>query len=86
MIRRITRKMRRDSKKNVNPLEELLIIIKQYFPKLTDWIDNLTDSRNQSYVTYDLKICLLGNLSVIFSSWIIPNLLSLLKLWSSTVE
>ena len=69
MIRRITRKMRRDSKKNVNPLEELLIIIKQYFPKLTDWIDNLTDSRNQSYVTYDLKICLLTQILAFCSSY-----------------
>ena len=69
MIRRITRKMRRDSRKNVNPLEELLIIIKQYFPKLTDWIDNLTDSRNQSYVTYDLKICLLTQILAFCSSY-----------------
>lgn len=33
--KRITRKMRRELKNTVNPLEELLIIIKQYFPKLT---------------------------------------------------
>lgn len=39
--------MRRELKQTFNPLEELLIIIKQYFPKLTSWIDNLTDSRNQ---------------------------------------
>lgn len=56
---RITRKMKRELKNAVNPLEELIIIIKQYFPKLTKWIDNLTDTRNQSYVTYDLKVCLL---------------------------
>ena len=29
---RVTRKMLREQKNNVNPLEELLIIIKQYFP------------------------------------------------------
>ena len=68
MIRRITRKMRRELKNKVNPLEELLIIIKQYFPKLIDWIDNLTDSRNQSYVTYDLKICLLTQILAFCSS------------------
>ena len=51
--------MRRELKKAVNPLEELLIIIKQYFSKFFDLLDNLTDTRNQSYITYDLKICLL---------------------------
>lgn len=55
---KITRKMRRELRKAVNPLEELLIIIKQYFPKFYVLLDNLTDTRNQSYVTYDLKICL----------------------------
>ena len=59
MKQRITRKMRRELKKAVNPLEELLIIIKQYFPKFYSLLDNLTDTRNQSYITYDLKICLL---------------------------
>lgn len=56
---KITRKMRRELRKAVNPLEELLIIIKQYFPKFYVLLDNLTDTRNQSYVTYDLKICLI---------------------------
>ena len=59
MKQRITRKMRRELKNAVNPLEELLIIIKQYFPKLLKWIDDLTDTRHQSYITYDLKVCLL---------------------------
>lgn len=56
---KITRKMRRELRKAVNPLEELLIIIKQYFPKFYVLLDNLTDTRNQSYVAYDLKICLI---------------------------
>lgn len=56
---KITRKMRRELRKAVNPLEELLIIIKQYFPKFYVLLNNLTDTRNQSYVTYDLKICLI---------------------------
>lgn len=66
---RITRKMKRELKQAVNPLEELLIIIKQYFPKLTSWIDNLTDSRNQSYITYDIKVCLLTQLLAFCSSY-----------------
>ena len=55
MKKRITRKMRRELKNAVYPLEELLIIIKQYFPKLTNWIDNLTDTRHQSYVKFERK-------------------------------
>ena len=66
---RITRKMRRELKNAVNPLEELLIIIKQYFPKLTSWIDNLTDTRHQSYITYDFKICLLTQILAFCSSY-----------------
>ena len=56
MKKRITRKMRRELKNAVNPLEELLIIMKQYFPKLTNWIDNLTDTRHQSYAIYDSRV------------------------------
>ena len=48
---RITRKMIRDRRKNINPLNELLIIINQYFPNFYNWFDSLTDSRNKSYVT-----------------------------------
>lgn len=66
---RITRKMKRELKSAVNPLEELLIIIKQYFPKLTSWIDNLTDTRNQSYITYDIKVCLLTQILAFCSSY-----------------
>jgi len=66
---RITIKMKRELKSSVNQLEELLIIIKQYFPKLTVWIDNLTDTRNQSYITYDFKICLLTQILAFCSSY-----------------
>ena len=69
MKKRITRKMRRELKNAVNPLEELLIIIKQYFPKLTNWIDELTDTRHQSYITYDFKICLLTQILAFCSSY-----------------
>lgn len=69
MKQRITRKMKRELKSAVNPLEELLIIIKQYFPKLTSWIDNLTDIRHQSYITYDFKVCLLTQILAFCSSY-----------------
>lgn len=69
MKQRITRKMRRELKQAVNPLEELLIIINQYFPKLTNLIDNLTDTRNQSYIKYDFKICLLIQILAFCSSY-----------------
>ena len=69
MKQRITRKMRRELKKAVNPLEELLIIMKQYFPKLNTWIDNLTDNRNQSYVKYDLKVCILTQILAFCSGY-----------------
>ena len=69
MKQRVTRKMRRELKNAVNPLEELLIIMKQYFPKLTQWIDNLTDKRNQSYTKYDFKVCLLTQILAFCSSY-----------------
>jgi hypothetical protein len=69
MKQRITRKIIRERKKSINPLEELLIITKQYFPKLTDWIDNLTDTRNQSYIKYDFKVCLLTQILAFCSSY-----------------
>ena len=69
MKKRITRKMRRELKNSVNPLEELLIIMKQYFPKLTNWIADLTDTRNQSYVKYDLKVCFLTQILALCSAY-----------------
>lgn len=62
MKRRITRKMIRERKNAVNPLEELLIIIKQYFPNFYNMLDNLTDTRNKSYITYDLKVCIMSQI------------------------
>lgn len=51
--------MRRELKKDVNSLEKLLVLIKQYFSKFYDLLDKLTNNRNLSYITYDLKVCLL---------------------------
>lgn len=67
MKARITRKIKRELKKAVNPLEELLIISNQYFPKLHYMLDNLTDTRNQSYITYDIKICILTRILALCS-------------------
>jgi hypothetical protein len=64
---RITRKMKRELKNAVNPLEELLIIIKQYFPKFYNWLDSLTDTRNKSYITYDIKVCVLTRILALCS-------------------
>ena len=64
---RMTRKIKRELKKSVNPLEELLIIIKQYFPNFYNLLDNLTDNRNQSYVTYDIKVCILTRILALCS-------------------
>lgn len=69
MKQRRTRKMIRELKKAVNPLEELLIIINQYFPNLKKWIDNLSDTRHQSYVKYDLKVCLLTQILAFCSGY-----------------
>lgn len=64
---RKTRKLKRELKKAVNPLEELLIIIKQYFPNFYNWISSLTDTRNNSYITYSLKICILTRILALCS-------------------
>ena len=47
---------RREKKKEINILEELVIIIKQYFPELINKFEGLTDVRNQSYVKYQMKV------------------------------
>lgn len=54
----MNRKQRRELRKDKNLVNELYSIIVKYFPKLLDMFDNLTDTRNQSYVTYSMKaIC-----------------------------
>lgn len=64
---RMTRKMKRDKRKKVNPLNELLTIINQYFPNFYNWLDNLTDNRNKSYITYDVKVCLVTRILALCS-------------------
>ena len=54
----MNRKMRRELRKDKNLIKELYSIIVKYLPRLLNLFDNLTDNRNQSYVTYKMKtIC-----------------------------
>ena len=52
----MNRKEKRDKKKELNILSDVLTIINQYFPKLISRFDGLTDLRHQSYVTYKMKV------------------------------
>ena len=54
----MNRKMRRELRKNKNLVKELYSIIQKYLPKLLQKFEELTDTRNQSYITYSMKtIC-----------------------------
>ena len=50
----MNRKERRT--KEINLLESLVQIMKQYFPELINKFNELTDLRNQSYVKYQMKV------------------------------
>lgn len=50
----MNRKERRT--KEINLLESLVQIMKQYFPELISKFNELTDLRNQSYVKYQMKV------------------------------
>lgn len=49
------RETRRQLIKDKNLVKEIVRIIRKYFPLLDDIISNLTDKRNQSYITYNMK-------------------------------
>ena len=54
----MNRKERRTLRKDKDLIKELYFIILKYFPQLLNMFENLTDIRNQSYVTYKMKtIC-----------------------------
>ena len=54
----MNRKMRRELRKDKNLVKELYSIIQKYLPELLQKFEELTDTRNQSYVTYSMKtIC-----------------------------
>ena len=50
--------MRRELRKDKNLIIELYSIIQKYLPNLLKMFEELTDTRNQSYLTYSMKtIC-----------------------------
>lgn len=52
----MNRKERREKRKEINMLGEVIRIINQYFPELISKFEGLTDIRNQSYVKYKMKV------------------------------
>lgn len=58
----MNRKERRENKKQINILNEMVNIIKQYFPELILQFDKLTDKRHQSYVVYKMRVIFLVRL------------------------
>ena len=52
----LNRQERRNKKKELNILSEIITIMRQYFPELIDKFEGLTDTRNQSYVKYQMKV------------------------------
>lgn len=54
----MNRKQRKELKKDKHLIKELYSIIIKYLPELFDKFNKLTDIRNKSYITYDMKtIC-----------------------------
>ena len=52
----MNRKEKRKIKKEINIFEDVVNIIKQYFPQLTQKLEELTDARHQSYVEYKMSV------------------------------
>ena len=52
----MNRKEKREKKRELNILKDLVTIIEQYFPELIDKFEGLTDLRNQTYVKYKKKV------------------------------
>ena len=52
----MNRKELRNKKKEIGVLGEVVKIVRQYFPELIEKFEGLTDLRNQSYVTYQMKV------------------------------
>ena len=52
----MNRKERRKLKEEINIFSDIVNIIKQYFPKLIDKFEKLTDTRHQSYVEYQMSV------------------------------
>lgn len=52
----MNRREKRIKSKELNILGDVITIINQYFPKLIEKFEGLTDLRHQSYVTYKMKV------------------------------
>lgn len=52
----MNRKEKRNKKREINILNDLIKMINQYFPELIKKFNGLTDLRNQSYVKYQMKV------------------------------
>lgn len=52
----MNRKEKRAKKGEINILNDLIIVINQYFPELINKFNGLTDLRNQSYIKYKMKV------------------------------
>ena len=52
----MNRKERREKNKEINILEDIVRIIKQYFPELINKFEGVTDVRHKSYVKYKMKV------------------------------
>ena len=52
----MNRKERRNLKKEINIFSDVVNILKQYFPKLVDKFEKLTDTRHQSYIEYQMSV------------------------------
>ena len=52
----MNRKERRNLKQEINIFSDIVNIIKQYFPKLINKLEKLTDARHQSYVEYQMSV------------------------------
>ena len=51
----INRKDKRELIKDKKFILEIIKIIRKYFPQFDNFLDKLTDKRNQSYITYSMK-------------------------------
>lgn len=52
----MNRREKRKLKKEINIFLDVVKIIKQYFPQLTQKLNELTDTRHQSYVEYQMSV------------------------------
>ena len=58
----LNKKQRRDLMRDKNLLKEMLKIIKKYLPQLYPLFSKLTDKRNKSYITYNMKTIIMTRL------------------------